>query len=536
VAVLADPEHTPASEPVLLADRSVLPWIVAALIAVPAIGLRVVQLGHQSFWYDESFTWRLVHLGFGRMFEVLPKTELTPPLYYILVWSWAKLFGTSEAGLRSLSALAGMLTVPVIFVVARKLISARAGVFAAALAACNPLLIWYSREARSYALLVLLAALSLLAFSHLLAPRPSQRAILAWALAAGLTGATHYYGALVIVPEALWLLWVHRRDWRVWLAMIVAGAADLALLPLALSQRPNASWIAGWPLARRLAQIPPQLLLGTGAPDRDALKIIGAVALIVAIFLLARRSDGRERRGALIGGALAVSTILISLALVVAGVDELITRNIIVALLELILVLAAALGARRAGIPGIAGLLAVCVVGIVCAVAVMTNPAFQRPDWRGLAHAIIAADRPAPQRAGGRGAAHGVGVNAGRSRVVIIERYFAAPPLNVYLPGLRAMKRTDTLRTREVDLVSARAPLPSWFCWWGAECNIKRSQIYRGIRIPGFRDDHRLLHAGQFTVLRLIARRPLGVTWGELFGAMVPTHEDGWAMLVQPRR
>src|SRR5690242_5921335 len=64
-----------------------------------------------------------------------------------------------EAGLRSLSALAGVATVPVAYVAARTLVCARVGVIAAALTACNPLLIWYSQDARSYSLLVLLTAL-----------------------------------------------------------------------------------------------------------------------------------------------------------------------------------------------------------------------------------------------------------------------------------------------------------------------------------------------------------------------------------------
>src|SRR5438876_576650 len=80
----------------------------------------------------------------------------TPPFYYMLAWGWAKLFGTGEVGLRSLSALAGTLTIPAAYAAGRALSSRRAGLIAAALFAVNPLLVWYSQEARAYALLALL--------------------------------------------------------------------------------------------------------------------------------------------------------------------------------------------------------------------------------------------------------------------------------------------------------------------------------------------------------------------------------------------
>ena len=102
----------------------------------------------------------LVHHSPGQMLGLLPRTELTPPFYYCVAWVWARVFGFGEAGLRSLSALAGVATVPAAYAAARTLISRRAGWVAAALVACNPLLIWYSQEARSYAVLVLLATLS----------------------------------------------------------------------------------------------------------------------------------------------------------------------------------------------------------------------------------------------------------------------------------------------------------------------------------------------------------------------------------------
>ncbi|MGI8411034.1 MAG: glycosyltransferase family 39 protein [Solirubrobacteraceae bacterium] len=163
-----------------------------------------------------------------------------------------------------MSALAGVATVPAIYAAAAKLISRRAGLIAAAIACCNPLLIWYSQEARSYALLVLFATLSLVAFAHARLPQPPPHRLVAWALTASATLATHYYGVLAVLPEAVWLLWVHRRDRKVALAVGAVGALGLALVPLGLSQRPQASWIAPWRLDLRLGQIAPQTCSAPG--------------------------------------------------------------------------------------------------------------------------------------------------------------------------------------------------------------------------------------------------------------------------------
>jgi 4-amino-4-deoxy-L-arabinose transferase-like glycosyltransferase len=142
-----------------------LPLALGAVVALAAV-IRFATLDAQSFWLDETVTVRLVRLGFREMLGEIPGSESTPPLYYVLAWFWSRVLGDGEVGLRALSALVGTLTVPVIYAIGARLLSQRAGLLAAGLAAVNPLLVWYSQEARAYGLLVLLAALSILFFIH----------------------------------------------------------------------------------------------------------------------------------------------------------------------------------------------------------------------------------------------------------------------------------------------------------------------------------------------------------------------------------
>ena len=152
---------------------------------------------------------------------------------------------------------------PVAYGAGRKLISVRAGLIAAALTACSPLLVWYSQEARSYSLLVLLSASSLLAFAYVL-ERPTRRSAAAWVICSALALATHYYAVLAVVPEALWLLAVHRRSRAVQVAFGLVALCGLALIPLAISQNGTGkgNWISHAPLGRRTAEIFPQFAAG----------------------------------------------------------------------------------------------------------------------------------------------------------------------------------------------------------------------------------------------------------------------------------
>ncbi len=466
--------------------------IVASLTVLAAV-LRFTRIGHQSFWYDESFTVLLVHHSAGTMFGLLPRTELTPPLYYVFAWPWARIFGYGETGLRSLSALAGVATIPAIYGAAAKLISRRAGLIAAAIACCNPLLIWYSQEARSYALLMLFATLSLLAFAHVRLSEPTPRWLWAWAIAASATLATHYFGALAVVPEAVWLLWVHRRDRRVLLAIAGVAAVGLSLLPIALSQRPQASWIAPWRLDLRLGQLAPQYLLGTGAPARTWLEIAGAAVGLLAVALLTRRADSRERSAAIVMAVLAVSGLLLSLVLLIAGVDELITRNTIVVLIPLIVLVSAGLGARRAGLLGLAGVATLCAIGLIASIGVASNPNLQRPGWRALAR-TLAAHRPT------RG-----------GRAILFQRYVFLMPLGLDLPRLRFIKPQGRL-VSELDVIAIKTPSDGWFCWWGSACNLLSSKLDTSLRVRGFHRDGPVLRVDQFSILRLRSAAPVRLT------------------------
>ena len=130
--------------------------------------LRFGTLDLQSYRYDEAVTvGRVLQPNFFSTFSAVGHSESTPPLYYLLAWAWSQPFGTGEFWMRSLSALAGTGSIVVIYLAALALpLPRRAGLIAAALVAVSPVMVWFSQDARAYALVFLLTALSFLFFAR----------------------------------------------------------------------------------------------------------------------------------------------------------------------------------------------------------------------------------------------------------------------------------------------------------------------------------------------------------------------------------
>ncbi|MBV9001885.1 MAG: glycosyltransferase family 39 protein, partial [Solirubrobacterales bacterium] len=155
-------------------------WITGALVVIAA-AIRIIVLTNQSYWMDEALTAYESQLPLGAMINTVIHVETTPPLYFVLIWAWAHLFGTGEVALRSVSLLAGIALVPIAYLSGRDLVNPRAGVVAAALVTFNPFLIWYSQEARAYMLLAALSGASFLWFVRARG-QPTRRNLAWWAV------------------------------------------------------------------------------------------------------------------------------------------------------------------------------------------------------------------------------------------------------------------------------------------------------------------------------------------------------------------
>ncbi len=411
-------------------------------IIVVGAALRFSTLGLQSYRYDEAVTvGRVLQPSLFKTLSTIPGSESTPPLYYFLAWFWSRLFGTGEVGLRSLSALAGTASILVVYLGAVALpLPRRAGLIAAAMVSVSPVLIWFSQDARAYALVFLLTALSFLFFAR--ARRGAGRRDLTWwAVFSALAIATHYFAAFVVAPEAIWLLIGASDRRRTGLALAAVAAVGVLLAPLALEQAGNAhaGWIAKQPLPQRLERASAKLLgddngdeHGVRQPGPIPLGVPAAIA-VAGLALLLWRGAAWERRGAGIAAAIGLAGVALPILLGAFGADYFDGRNLIPVFVPLIVVLAAGFAVRRAGWVGLALAGAFCLCSLIFTIEIDRLPRLQRENLRNAAKEV--------------GTLH-------PGLAVVTIRFSGNEPLRYYLGARYPQGSLPPLR--EIDLVGSR--------------------------------------------------------------------------------
>jgi len=435
--------------------------VLVGALTVIAAALRFSTLDVQSFWHDEAVTaHRIIRHSLFATIGKVPGSESTPPLYYVLAWAWTRVFGISEVGLRSLSALIGTATVPVAYLAARTLTPRRAPALATcALAAVSPVLVWYSQESRAYILLVLLGALSFLFFLRALRGG-GRHDVVWWAVVSALALCTHYFAIFAVLPEAAWLL--RSRVGRARPAVGLVAVVGAALVPLAIHQKQqgHTSWISGIPLHTRAGDLLKEFLIGPSGSPTIALSVLAGGLVAAALVLLALKSGERERidaRAPLIVGGVAI---LLPLALAIVGLDYFFPRNLIAAWLPLAALVGLGCGLAAAQRVGAAIAVALCCTLLAITISINFNDRLQRPDWRGVAHAL------GPLQ----------GTRA------IITPATGDDPLEYYLPGTGRILRRHA-GVSEIDLVGwplagKRPPRFSGFDLVASE-RVKTFTLYR---------------------------------------------------------
>ncbi len=249
--------------------------IVILALVLLAFWLRVYRLDFVPLRGDEAFTVLFVDSPFAEMMEGIRTVEPNPPLYYLILYTTVRLFGTGDFAARYVSVIFGVLAVPLLYQLARRLLtnpksqipnpnekvhkytstqvhrytryalpvalstwvpgylgtrvtSHWTAILAALLLAINPYQIWHSQDVRNY---TLWPALSLLSLYLMLRALDENRPTL-WAAYAGaalLSLYTHYYELFVLLFENLFVLigfWI--LDFRFWIKDWFPGSDRLS--------------------------------------------------------------------------------------------------------------------------------------------------------------------------------------------------------------------------------------------------------------------------------------------------------------------
>ena len=184
--------------------------ILILLICCVGFFLRFYDLGGESYWFDEIMS---LHFSQKDLVSILnpPWYEThIPPLYYILLHFWIRLFGTSKFAIRSLSAIFGSLSIFVLYKLGKNLFNVKIAIYSSFILAVSIFHIYFSQEARMYSLLTLTTLISIFFFLKSL----NENRLRFWAsyiIVSILMLYTHFYGIFILIFQFFYLLFYYRN-------------------------------------------------------------------------------------------------------------------------------------------------------------------------------------------------------------------------------------------------------------------------------------------------------------------------------------
>jgi mannosyltransferase len=221
------------------------PWLVIVITVMGGL-LRVILLGSKGMWLDETFSVWVANHSVADMLQWIVRIDQHPPLYYLLLHYWIALNGDTPYYARLLSVLFGAGTIPVIYLIGKRLSGVVVGLAAAVFLALSPFNIFFAQETRMYTLLTFNAAVAIYALVRLLTDSRSVRPIgsqfreylHAWRTAGPVESDTK--GDFSYKHETRnqtgWRAWIYRHRWLpiqtietdlAWVAFIAFSAATM---------------------------------------------------------------------------------------------------------------------------------------------------------------------------------------------------------------------------------------------------------------------------------------------------------------------
>jgi mannosyltransferase len=231
----------PSQEPLASAGPGVVaapltgPWTRVAVVVVLLLGVVARFATWSHLWLDEALTVNIARLPLDQIPGAL-RQDGAPPVYYLLLHGWMKVFGEGTFAVRALPGLFGVLTLPLTFLAAQRLAGRRVAWAATLLLASAPFAARYATEGRMYSLVMVLVLVGFLAVMRLLDGEGSRRlAATVLAVTTGVLLLTHYWAFYLGAVTAVALLVTarratdHRRTGARWALGALAGGGVLFL-------------------------------------------------------------------------------------------------------------------------------------------------------------------------------------------------------------------------------------------------------------------------------------------------------------------
>lgn len=219
------------------AKALVTPQFLLLVVLVIAASLRIYRFDALGLWIDEGYTVMFARMSWADVLGLHGAYDPSPPLYFALAKLSALVFPELIAG-RLVSVVVRVLTIPVLYALARRLSNAWIALSACAVLAVSPLHIWYSQEARQYVLTMLFVAISYWALvAYCQAPAKKWAAIYGISVLLAMYANYSALYALLLQPLIIVACIRAQKQKRAALPLLVAlAAAVAAYLP----------WVPAW--------------------------------------------------------------------------------------------------------------------------------------------------------------------------------------------------------------------------------------------------------------------------------------------------
>lgn len=208
------------------------------LIFIAAFILRLIAL-NQSLWLDEATTAKVAHLPVSQIIFHFSPTDFHPPLYYIFMKFWVMIFGSGEVALRFPSIIFSLLAGYVVYLIGKELKYKTVGIWASALFLFNPLIMYYSQEARMYMMATCFLASALYFYLRLGTSQTKIREIVLCNVFIALSFFT-FYGSVFYIA-AVYALMLIKKKWPIFMSLLPGFLVPVIILsPLLIRQYMNA--------------------------------------------------------------------------------------------------------------------------------------------------------------------------------------------------------------------------------------------------------------------------------------------------------
>lgn len=371
------------------------------LPTIIALAFAMFGITRPSYWRDEAATIAAVRRPFGDLITMLGNVDAVHSLYYLLMWPVEHVLGPGELVLRLPSAVAAAVATAAVAAIGRRLISPWGGLLCGLTFAVLPVVSRYGQEARSYEMVIALAATASYVLVRLLGAEPDQRRrwIIGYGVSIAALGVMNIFGLLLVPAHAITVALYCRRDLRNpatkrlaigWAAAVAAGVVVASpLLVYGWMQRGQIAWLSVNTSSSGLSSV---------FSLSGSFLVSTVVIAVVAVSLVLASEKSRQRRSvewphqlvALSVPWLVVPPIILFAASVVHPVYT--SRYILMCIPALALVTGAAMASFKR-VTGAGALVVVLLAGATVQ-ASLRGPAGHYDDIQALDQIVAANARP----------------------------------------------------------------------------------------------------------------------------------------------